>query len=137
MTATLLPPHVPLIVIAPCGLSCTSPLFSNDTENRSGKSALRIVERSRHAVVVTQGAEGVLVVDADLAARRLPAAPVAVKDTTGAGDTFNGVLAARLAAGDDLAAAVPIAVAAASLSVGEVGARGGMPTMAAVTAAMR
>ena len=101
------------------------------------ESALRIVERSRHAVVVTQGAEGVLVVDADLAARRLPAAPVAVKDTTGAGDTFNGVLAARLAAGDDLAAAVPIAVAAASLSVGEVGARGGMPTMAAVTAAMR
>ena len=101
------------------------------------ESALRIVERSRHPVVVTQGGDGVLVVDADLAARRLPAAPVAVKDTTGAGDTFNGVLAARLAAGDDLAAAVPIAVAAASLSVGEVGARGGMPTMAAVTAAMR
>ena len=101
------------------------------------ESALRIVERSRHAVVVTQGAEGVLVVDADLAARRLPAALVEVKDTTGAGDTFNGVLAARLAAGDDLAAAVPIAVAAASLSVGAVGARGGMPTMAAVIAAMR
>ena len=100
------------------------------------ESALRIVERSRHAVVVTQGGEGVLVVDSDLAARRVPAPPVAVRDTTGAGDTFNGVLAARLAAGDDLATAVPVAVAAASLSVGEVGARGGMPTMAAIAAAM-
>ncbi|MEO8267750.1 MAG: PfkB family carbohydrate kinase [Ilumatobacteraceae bacterium] len=101
------------------------------------ESALRIVERSRHAVVVTQGGEGVLVVDADLAARRLPAPSVAVKDTTGAGDTFNGVLAARLAAGDDLDTAVPVAVAAASLSVGAVGARGGMPTMAAVATAMQ
>ncbi len=101
------------------------------------ESALRIVERSRQAVVVTQGGEGVLVVDAELSARRLPAPPVEVKDTTGAGDTFNGVLAARLAAGDELEAAVPVAVAAASLSVGEVGARGGMPTMAAVLAALQ
>jgi ribokinase len=105
--------------------------------NSAVESALRIVERSRHAVVVTQGGEGVLVVDADLSARRVPAPPVEVKDTTGAGDTFNGVLAARLAAGDDLATAIPVAVAAASLSVGEVGARGGMPTVAAVDAVMQ
>lgn len=101
------------------------------------ESALRIVERSRHPVVVTQGGDGVLVVDVDLAARRVAAPPVSVRDTTGAGDTFNGVLAARLASGDDLATAVPVAVAAASLSVTEVGARGGMPTMAAIAAAMR
>ncbi len=112
-------------------------LLGGVTGDSAVESALRIVERSRHAVVVTQGGEGVLVVDTDLSARTVPATPVAVKDTTGAGDTFNGVLAARLAAGDDLAAAVPVAVAAASLSVGEVGARGGMPTMAAVAAAMR
>ena len=101
------------------------------------ESALRIVERSRHPVVVTQGGDGVLVVDVDLAARRVAAPPVPVRDTTGAGDTFNGVLAARLASGDDLATAVPVAIAAASLSVTEVGARGGMPTMAAIAAAMR
>jgi ribokinase len=66
----------------------------------------------------------------------VPAPTVSVRDTTGAGDTFNGVLAARLAAGDSLADAAPVAVMAAALSVTEVGARGGMPTAAAITAAM-
>lgn len=112
-------------------------LLGGTSGDSAVESALRIVERSRHAVVVTQGGEGVLVVDADLSARRMPAQRIAVKDTTGAGDTFNGVLAARLAAGDDLLTAVPVAVAAASMSVGEVGARGGMPAMAAIAAAMR
>ena len=46
-------------------------------------------------------------------------------DTTGAGDAFNGALAARLAAGDALPVAVPLAVAAASRSVSAPGARGG------------
>ena len=85
-------------------------------------------------VVVTQGAEGVLLVTGDSVVR-VSAPTVSVRDTTGAGDTFNGVLAARLAAGDDLGAAVPYAVAAAALSVTEVGARGGMPTAAAIEAA--
>jgi ribokinase len=79
----------------------------------------------------------VLVVDADLVAAHVSAPPVAVRDTTGAGDTFNGVLAARLARGDDLATAVPVAVAAASLSVTQVGARGGMPTASEIEAFMR
>jgi ribokinase len=57
-------------------------------------------------------------------------------DTTGAGDTFNGVLAARLAAGDQLAAAVAVAVVAAALSVTKPGARGGMPSAAEIDAAM-
>jgi ribokinase len=99
--------------------------------------AATIVARSHRAVVVTQGGDGVLMADVDGPARRIPAPPAVVRDTTGAGDTFNGVLAARLAAGDELATAVPVAVAAASLSVGEVGARGGMPTAEAIDAAMR
>ena len=90
--------------------------------------AARIMALTRHPVVVTQGGDGVLVVDVDTPARQVPAPSVEVRDTTGAGDTFNGVLAARLAAGDDLATAVPVAITAASLSVGQVGARGGMPT---------
>jgi ribokinase len=57
------------------------------------------------------------------------AAPAAAAvDTTGAGDTFNGALASRLALGDPLVAAVPFAVAAASLSTEREGAREGMPT---------
>lgn len=98
-------------------------------------AASRIAAISRQAVVVTQGADGVLVVAGD-SVRHVPAPSVSVRDTTGAGDTFNGALAARLAAGDDLGAAVPYAVAAAALSVTEVGARGGMPTAAAIKAAL-
>jgi ribokinase len=99
--------------------------------------ASQIVSRSHQAVVVTQGQDGVLVLGPDLVAQRVPAPQVVVRDTTGAGDTFNGVLAVRIAAGDDLATAVPVAVVAASLSVTELGARGGMPTAEAIDAAMR
>ncbi len=99
--------------------------------------AAQIVARSHHPVVVTQGGDGVLVADVGTPAHQVAAPRVEVRDSTGAGDTFNGVLAARLAAGDDLATAVPVAVVAASLSVGEVGARGGMPTAAQIDAALR
>jgi len=100
------------------------------------EAAARIATRTHSPVVVTQGGDGALVVEVDAPSRQVPAPPVDVRDTTGAGDTFNGVLAARLAAGDVLAAAVPIAIAAASLSVTAVGARGGMPTAAAIEAAL-
>ena len=99
--------------------------------------AQRLAALTHHPVVVTQGGNGVLVVTADGLVQLVPAPSVEVRDTTGAGDTFNGVLAARLAMGDDLATAVPVAVVAASLSVAEVGARGGMPTAAQIAAAMR
>ncbi|PNZ26778.1 ribokinase [Staphylococcus petrasii] len=51
-----------------------------------------------------------------------------VKDTTGAGDTFNGALAVGLQKGYDLAEAVTFANLAASYSVTGMGAQGGMPT---------
>ena len=56
-------------------------------------------------------------------------------DTTGAGDCFNGVLAAGLARGTELPAAVRDAVLAASLSVGTAGAREGMPDIQAIAEA--
>jgi ribokinase len=59
-----------------------------------------------------------------------------VRDTTGAGDTFNGVLAAHLAAGADLVTAARAANAAAALSVAHTGARSGMPSAAAVAEAL-
>lgn len=80
-------------------------------------------------VVLTLGSDGVVLVEPGSGVERIPAprAPV-VRDTTGAGDTFNGVFAAGLAAGMPLSAAAHRAVVAASLSVGHVGARAGMPT---------
>ena len=68
------------------------------------------------AVIVTLGSEGALVVTAN-AAHRVPAPQVTPVNTVGAGDTFCGNLAARLANGDALLEAVQWAVAAASLSV--------------------
>ncbi|MEZ5408246.1 MAG: PfkB family carbohydrate kinase [Acidimicrobiales bacterium] len=94
--------------------------------------AATLARRTGAPVVVTLGGDGCLVAQPDGTTETLPAHPVEVVDTTGAGDTFTGVLAARLAAGADLGAAAATAVAAASLSVTAAGARTGMPTAAAL-----
>jgi ribokinase len=87
-------------------------------------------------VVVTLGGDGALAVSADGVATAVAARPATVRDTTGAGDTFNGVLAAGLAAGSSLDDAVRRAIVAASLSVEAVGAREGMPHADAIDAAV-
>ncbi|WP_127783065.1 PfkB family carbohydrate kinase [Rhodococcus sp. X156] len=96
-----------------------------------------IVGRSGAACVVTLGGEGVFVLEPGVAGTHLPARPADVRDTTGAGDTFNGVLATRLAAGDPLATAVHTAVTAAALAVTAVGARAGMPDAVALATALQ
>lgn len=78
-------------------------------------------------VIVTLGSDGALVVSADDAWRVAPP-EVEVRDTTGAGDAFNGVLAAALAEGRPLREAVEVAVAAAAFSTETQGAREGMLT---------
>lgn len=88
------------------------------------------------AVVVTLGAAGALVVRDAAPTVAVPAARVVPVDTTGAGDTFNGALAARLAAGDRLEDAVRYGVVAASLSVGRLGARSAMPAGPEIAAAL-
>ncbi|MEO9329751.1 PfkB family carbohydrate kinase [Gordonia aurantiaca] len=90
--------------------------------------AATVAEHSTASVVVTLGGDGALVADPRGATTRLPAGEVdEVRDTTGAGDTLNGVFAASLASGADLVAAARRGVQAASLSVAHVGARAGMP----------
>ncbi|MBD0862918.1 ribokinase [Gordonia sp. zg691] len=92
--------------------------------------AAEIVTRTKAPVVVTLGGDGVLVVEADGTSTTIPAPPAEVRDTTGAGDTFNGVLAATLARGVPIVEASRRGVVAATLSVRGVGARSGMPTAA-------
>jgi ribokinase len=101
----------------------------------TGVRAVGLAARTGAPVVVTLGGEGVLVVGPGQHVEHLPPHPATVRDTTGAGDTFNGVLAAHLAAGVDLGGAARAANVAAALSVGHTGARAGMPTAAAVAAA--
>jgi ribokinase len=59
-----------------------------------------------------------------------------VVDTTGAGDTFNGVFAASLAAGQDIFVAARRGAVAATLSVEAAGARTSMPNALAIESAM-
>ena len=89
---------------------------------------------ARHAgpIVVTQGPAGVLLAIDDRRERFPGRTAPEVVDTTGAGDTFNGVLAAWLAEGATLDDAIGAAIAAAGLSVAAAGARGGMPTRDAI-----
>lgn len=77
-------------------------------------------------VLVTLGARGAVAVDHDevVIADGIRVDPV---DATGAGDCFTGNLAACLARGDDLAAAVRTANVAASLCVQRMGAGSSMP----------
>lgn len=78
-------------------------------------------------VIVTRGSEGTVILRRDGVARHSPARAVSVVDTTGAGDTHAGYLAARLAAGDDLEMANDLATRAASMSVTQRGAQAGIP----------
>lgn len=98
-----------------------------DGPDSAPRGAHAIAMRSGAPVVVTLGGDGAVVLVRGTEPLRIPPRPATVRDTTGAGDTFNGVLAARLAAGVDLGDAVRLATIAASLSVGHVGARTGMP----------
>ena len=84
---------------------------------------------------VTLGADGVLLCEDD-EVTRIAASSIATRDATGAGDTFNGVLAAWLAEGASLRDAGDAATAAASLSVAAVGARSGMPRRDAILRAL-
>ena len=85
-----------------------------------------LIERGADTAVITLGADGALVMDGS-GATHVAAPSVPVVDTTGAGDTFNGVLAAVLNSGADLTAAVRVAVDAASISVQRAGAIPGIP----------
>ncbi|HZD99085.1 MAG TPA: ribokinase [Micromonosporaceae bacterium] len=88
------------------------------------------------AVVVTLGESGARVAERSGPHRRLPAPAVHVVDTTGAGDTFCGVLAASLAGGESLAASAERAIAAASISVQRLGAIPSIPDADEIAAAL-
>ena len=104
------------------------------TGERDPEAAARaLAARTGAPVVVTLGAQGVLVLDGGTA-ERLRAPEVTPVDTTGAGDAFNGALAVALAEGRGLRDAADFAVAAAALSTRAEGARESMPRRAEVRA---
>ncbi|TCK30632.1 ribokinase [Ancylobacter aquaticus] len=93
------------------------------------RTAARLLATQGRAVcVVTAGAEGAFFATPDGALHHAPAVPVTPVDTTGAGDTFVGVLASELASSSGLEQAVRRACAAASMACLARGAQDGMPT---------
>jgi ribokinase len=87
-------------------------------------------------VVVTLGAAGAIMALADGSVLAVPALPVQVVDTTGAGDTFAGVLAAAIADGQEYPAALRRAIAAAGLACTRRGAQNAQPLTAEIEQAL-
>jgi ribokinase len=98
-------------------------------------AAAALVEAGATAALVTAGARGVFVATGT-GVEQIEPPTVPVRDTTGAGDAFSGVLAAGLARGWGLEKAARWATAAAALSVTKSGARGGMPAASEIEAAL-
>jgi len=73
------------------------------------------------ALVITLGAQGILLSTDDIASLHVPAIPVEVYDTAGAGDTVIATLTCALAAGADWRTAARLANAAAGSVVRHVG----------------
>ena len=101
----------------------------------SKRGVLAFLSNPRPAwLAVTQGAKGVdYYCGGDAKAVRIPAPKVKPVDTVGAGDCFNGCLAAQLARNPrDRQGALRFAIAAAALKVTRQGAQAGMPRRAEI-----
>jgi ribokinase len=118
--------HELAALMTQCGLAA---------EPGAGESAaaMALSAHTGAPVIVTLGARGALLADSG-GSEYFAGHRVAAVDTTGAGDTLTGVLAASLAAGYPLRDSVRRAVAAAALAVTKPGARAGMPAAAAIDA---
>lgn len=88
----------------------------------------------RSAVVLTDGPNGVYLLEADHSPCHLPSHSVSVVDTTGAGDCFHGAYAVALVRGYGVRDCVRFAAAAAALSVTGRGGREALPKSPAVDA---
>ncbi|MBF9231932.1 ribokinase [Microvirga alba] len=105
----------------------TAALVSGKDEGDYQQAATQLAHGFGLACVVTAGSRGALALLPDGSRLHAPALPVTPTDTTGAGDTFVGVMAVGLAEGLDLTTAMEQACCAASLSCLKLGAQAGMP----------
>jgi ribokinase len=90
------------------------------------RAAEALLQRGVQNVIITLGSDGALLVNSK-GVHHQDAEKVEVIDTTGAGDTFNGVLAALLCEGKTLKESIRLAVKGATLSVQKPGASDSVP----------
>lgn len=117
-----------------CTLVAASERFAYDFfDAPTPEGGLAALAQLAPAVVVTLSERG-LIWQRGSETGALPAFPVAAVDTTGAGDTFHGALAAGLAGGMAWLPLLRYASAAGALCCTKHGARIGIPTAAEVAA---
>ena len=88
----------------------------------------QLQQRGSDRIIITRGGKGCILKDDSSDVCLTPAFVVDAVDATGAGDCFNGALAAGLAEGKTLLEAARFAMAAAALSVTRRGAIPSLPT---------
>ncbi|QCR35117.1 ribokinase [Nissabacter sp. SGAir0207] len=107
------------------------------TDVASAREAAAVLHRKGIArLIVTLGTQGALL-SLEGETTLVPACRATPVDTTGAGDAFNGALAAQLAAGSGLAQAVRFATAYAAVCVERPGAAASMPSHAEALARLQ
>ena len=99
----------------------------------AARAADALLSRGVGAAIITLGEQGAYYATAD-GGEYQPPFPVDAVDSVGAGDAFNGALAAALAAGQTLPQAAQWAAAGGALAVTKVGAQDAMPTSQEVAA---
>lgn len=100
--------HEASLVLAQLGARSRPATAANPGPEDPDGMARALLRAGIASVVITLGARGALVGDAE-GSHRIPAAPVDAVDTTGAGDAFIGALAMGLARGDALLSAARLA----------------------------
>ncbi len=120
--------------IDPARVSDIDIIIANEGE--AAALGIDVAREPRQALVVTRGAAGAITYLPEGGHIVVPSLPITPVDTTGAGDTFAGVLAAGLDQGLALDAALRRASAAAALTCLAVGAQSAMPDRAAIDAAV-
>lgn len=90
-----------------------------------------LLARGVEAALITMGKRGCVIVDR-IGIDYVPAFEVELVDKTGTGDAFAGALAASLAAGDEIRAAVKFASAAGALACTKFGAIESLPSKAEI-----
>ncbi len=135
--ASILLSLAPAGTIEPASLKDIDIIIANDGEAATLGEPGSITRHLRQALVVTRGPEGARAFLADGTTIDVPPLAVEPVDTTGAGDTFAGVLAAGLDAGLELELALRRASAAAALSCLALGAQEAMPSHVAIDAGVK
>jgi len=107
------------------------------TVSDAGRAADVLLERGAGNVVVTLGAQGALVKNANLTQHVAAFDAGPVLETTGAGDAFNGGFALALAEGMNIVEATRFGCAVAGISVTGLGTARAMPRRAEVDALLQ